>query len=475
MSFIPSLIIAGTSSGVGKTTITSAILYGLKKRGWKIQSFKVGPDYIDPSYHTHITDIQSRNLDYWLMGKKGITRTFYQYAKNADMVVIEGVMGLFDGISGANNLASTAQIAEILDIPVVLIIDASKAARSIAAVAYGFLNFDKKIRIVGVIINKVASDKHEKIIQEAFEDKIKVPILGFIKRGNEQKNLKERHLGLVPTKELDEIKKKEFVQSIKSIAGELDLNRIEDMMFDKKNRKYKKIERFKVKINNVNYNAVVTKIAVALDASFNFYYPDNLDILRRYGAEIEFFSPLYDSKLPDNCSGLLIGGGFPEILAEELEKNHQMIKMLKDKASDGIPIYAECGGLMYLTKSITENFNSMDANKGVKKRKMVGLVDADTVMTNKLTLNYTLADAVSQNSIAGKINSVHGHEFHYSKIENIPRDAKFNYIMKRGVGITGNHDGFLIHNTLASYMHVHFFNQKIPKRIIKNCLTYDKK
>lgn len=468
----PSLIIAGTSSSVGKTTVTSAILYGLKNNGWKIQSFKVGPDYIDPSYHKYITNISSRNLDYWLMGKKGVLRSFYQNIENKDIAIIEGVMGLFDGMNGSNNLASTAQIAELLDIPIVLIIDASKAARSIAAVAHGFLNFDKKIKIKGFIINKIASDKHEKIIQDAFRDKIKVPILGFIRR-NEHGILKERHLGLIPTMELEDVKKRDFEQTIKNIVNEIDIEKIEEIIFHKKYKnRYIKQEKFKINIKRI---PKVTKIAVALDESFNFYYPDNLDILSRNGAEIEFFSPLNDIKLPDNCSGLIIGGGFPEVLASRLEKNQQMIKMLKDKAQQGFPIYAECGGLMYLTKSISENPNAKYTEGGGKKRNMIGVIDADTTMTNKLTLNYTLADAIDRHSIVDGIKSMHGHEFHYSKIENIAQDSKFNYVMKRGMGVNGKFDGFIVYNVLASYMHVHFFNQKIPKGIIRNCIKYERK
>ncbi|HEY6165481.1 MAG TPA: cobyrinate a,c-diamide synthase [Nitrososphaeraceae archaeon] len=449
---IPRIVIGGVTSAVGKTTISTAIMYTLKQKGLHVQPFKVGPDFIDPSYHTYVTGRQSRNLDVWMMGENGVLKCFHNASSGADIAVVEGVMGLFDGISGKDDFSSTAQVAKILNAPVILVIDAGKAARSIAAIATGFLHFDKKLRIIGTILNNVAGDKHANFITEAFADKVKVPIIGIVRRSKEI-TMVERHLGLIPTPELEEKQKRAIFQSAKFVSEQIDLDKIKYLL-----DKVQTTDPLQKQLPNGQI-----KIAVALDESFNFYYADNLDALREQKAELIFFSPINDCKLPENIHGVILGGGFPEVLADKLEKNQSMGKSITKAAENGIPIYGECGGLMYLTRSI----KGYSGNEG-KKRNMVGLIDADTFISGKLTLNYT--EANSNASIFGKISKVRGHEFHYSRIENIAKDSKFAYVMRRGNGIDNKKDGFMVYNCLASYMHLHFADSRLPKRFIESCI-----
>jgi cobyrinic acid a,c-diamide synthase len=387
-----------------------------------------------------------------MMGENGVLKCFHNASSGADIAVVEGVMGLFDGISGKDDFSSTAQVAKILNAPVILVIDAGKAARSIAAIATGFLHFDKKLRIIGTILNNVAGDKHANFITEAFADKVKVPIIGIVRRSKEI-TMVERHLGLIPTPELEEKQKRAIFQSAKFVSEQIDLDKIKYLL-----DKVQTTDPLQKQLPNGQI-----KIAVALDESFNFYYADNLDALREQKAELIFFSPINDCKLPENIHGVILGGGFPEVLADKLEKNQSMGKSITKAAENGIPIYGECGGLMYLTRSI----KGYRGDEG-KKRNMVGLIDADTFISGKLTLNYT--EANSNASIFGKISKVRGHEFHYSRIENIAKDSKFAYVMRRGNGIDNKKDGFMVYNCLASYMHLHFADSRLPKRFIESCI-----
>jgi cobyrinic acid a,c-diamide synthase len=474
---IPRIIIAGTSSGVGKTSVTLGILHKFKTLGFKIQSFKVGPDFIDPAYHTFVTNNPCYNLDSWMMGEKGVINTFEKYTRGKDIAVIEGVMGLFDGTEGKSDYASTAQIAKILDSPIILVIDASKAARSIAAVAYGFMNFDKGLKIKGIILNKIASNRHFSLIKEAFDNNIKIPIVGIVYK-NLEFTLSERHLGLIPTAELDNKSKKKIQNSIGAISDFLDSDKLTTLMKPLKyEKKLKKID----KVNKQQQKNL--KIAVALDNSFNFYYQENLDILQKKGAELIFFSPLNDTYLPEEINGILLGGGFPEILSKDLTKNQSMIKSIKKLAENEIPLFAECGGLMYLTKSIKEGLHRYKENNekveveenSQKTYKMIGLIDATTRMTNQLTLNYTQGKILNESFLFEKVKNIRGHEFHYSKIENIHHDTRYSYYLDKGIGISEKKDGIIVYNTIASYTHLHFSNMKLPMNFVLNCKKYSKK
>lgn len=453
---ISRVVVAGVTSGVGKTSVALGIMYGLRKRGLKVQPFKVGPDFIDPSYHSLVTSRKSRNLDVWMMGKQGLIESFASACQGADVAVIEGVMGLYDGVSGKSNFASTAHVAKILDAPIVLVVDASKGARSIAAIILGFLRFDKTLQIRSVILNKVAGERHATYIIDALAGAVKVPVAGIIYRDSEAQ-MQERHLGLIPALELKSKKNRIITQTARYVAQSIDLDKLLNICGSDP-------------IPEAHYSPrqpTRVRIAVALDESFNFYYADNLEALKRSGSNLVFFSPVKDEKLPEDIDGLILGGGFPEVLADDLEKNKSMINSIRRAVYGGLPVYAECGGLMYLTRSIS-------GYRGERKtRKMAGIVDADTVMTGRLTLNYT--DAYCNGSIFGRAH-LRGHEFHYSSIENIATDSRFAYSVKKGKGIAGQQDGFIINdNGLAAYMHLYFAKRKLSDRIVLSCIKFSRR
>ena len=450
------IIIAGVTSGVGKTTVAVGVMHGLRKRGLRVQPFKVGPDFIDPSYHALVTNRNSRNLDVWMMGRQGVLDCFASACKDADIAVVEGVMGLFDGMSGKSYFASTAHVAKILDAPVVLVVDASKGARSIAAIILGFLHFDRKLRIAAVILNNVAGERHANYITEALMGIVKIPVVGILARNSKIK-MEERHLGLVPALELKENNSRVITRTAKYVAECIDLDKVLSLC---------SVTSLPGARDHLKQPSRAS-IAVALDESFNFYYTDNFIALKTAGARLIFFSPIKDQKLPEGVHGLMLGGGFPEVLADRLENNTLMVRSIRKAVDEGMPIYAECGGLMYLTRSIS-------GYKGEnKRRKMAGIIEADTLMTGRLTLNYTEAEC--NGSIFGKTH-LRGHEFHYSSIENIAGDSRFAYSMKKGRGVTGNQDGFIINdNSLAAYMHLHFANRKLPERMVISCVRFSRR
>ncbi|TBR07646.1 MAG: hydrogenobyrinic acid a,c-diamide synthase (glutamine-hydrolyzing) [Candidatus Nitrosotenuis sp.] len=448
-SRIPRITIAGVTSGVGKTSITCSIIHGMKDKGYSVQPFKVGPDYIDPTYLSAISGNNTRNLDSWIMGKDAVVTSFLKNS-HSDISVIEGVMGFYDGFSGTSNFSSTHHIASILQTPVILILDASKTARSIAATALGYTKFHRNSRIVGFILNKIGSKKHEEMCRSALSS-LKIPILGVVPK-NSEFDIQSRHLGLVPVVEQNDLKQK-IKKIAKKILYYLDIDGIISIA--------KQTSPFP-QTNKQPQPKFKAKIGVALDKSFNFYYYDNFDALRREGARIEFFSPISDP-IPPKCDGLYIGGGFPEVLGQLLTKNHSMKKSIKSLAEQEMPIYAECGGLMYLTKSI---------EYGNKKYPTVGLFDAETTMEKKMTLNYTKAQVISDCIIAKKSTELLGHEFHYSELRSIPKDSKFAYELSIGVGIDDRKDGLIEYNTLASYMHLYFDRNNFSKNFVNNCIKF---
>ena len=449
---IPRIVLAGATSGVGKTSITCGIIHALQKKGFSVQPFKVGPDYIDPRYLSSISKREVYNLDVWLMGENQLLKNFISNSKS-DISIIEGVMGYYDGFGGDSNYASTHHVATITKSPVLLVLDASKTSRSIAATALGFQKFHRNSRIVGIILNKIGSKKHEILCKTALE-KTKIPIIGEIPK-NTLLNIESRHLGLIST--LDNKTQKNQIEKIsKIISKSIDANKI--------------IEIIKNPINLPKISKVIPKkskitIAVALDTSFNFYYQDNLEALHREGATLKFFSPVKDKKIP-KCDGLYIGGGFPEVLGNSLEKNQTMKKIIKKLSEDNLPIYAECGGLMYLTKSITSQN---------KKYKMIGIFDAETKMTKKMRLNYTKGKVISKNPISEKLHNFQGHEFHYSQLESVSSDSKFAYNLEIGEGIKKHQDGLIQDNTLASYGHLYFDSSNYAEIFVKNCIKYSKR
>jgi cobyrinic acid a,c-diamide synthase len=456
---VPRLLIAGVTSGVGKTLVSTSIMYYFESKGFQVQPFKVGPDFIDPTYHAAICKRNSYNLDVWMMGKGGVLNKFNRTSMHADIAIIEGVMGVFDGVFGKSGYGSTAHVARILNSPIILVVDASRAGESIAALVYGFLNFDNRVDVLGLVLNNVASLKHLRTIKEGMRKKINVPIVGVIFK-NKVFELNERHLGLIPVLKAGGSNVNRIVTMSRLISKNLCLNRLPN---------FHVIKRDTIPISTLERGEPVVKIAIAKDESFNFYYPDTIESLKLNNAEIISFSPVNDKRLPDGISGLILGGGFPEILAEHLAKNYRIKKSILREAENGMPIYAECGGLMYLTKAITQ------FQKGKKTTsKMIGLVDADTVMTDRPVLNYT--EAVNRGSFFRDIRKVRGHEFHYSIMHNIGKDLRFAYALRRGNGISNNKDGVIVYNCLASYMHLHFGgDQRLARRFVDLCRNYSRK
>lgn len=448
---IPRIVIAGTTSGVGKTSITCSIIHAMRKKGYSVQPFKVGPDYIDPSYLSTVSEKPARNLDSWIMGKDSVVKSFVTNS-TSDISIIEGVMGYYDGFSGSSNLSSTQHIATLLGAPVILILDASRTARSIAATALGYVKFHRNSRIVGLILNKLGSKKHEQMCKDALTP-LKIPIVGSIPK-NPEISLESRHLGLIPVIEQGDLRRR-IIKIAKTLTSYLDIDKMISIS---------KHAPHISQISSEQPQKPRITIGVALDKSFNFYYYDNFDALKREGAKLEFFSPISDSS-PPNCSGLYIGGGFPEVLGKSLATNQAMKKSIKKLAEGGMPIYGECGGLMYLTKSI--DYTN-------KKYKMIGLFDAQTSMEKRMVLNYTKGSVVSNCLVANKSTKLNGHEFHYSELTSIPKDSKFAYDLSIGVGIKNKKDGLMEYNTLASYMHLYFDRGNHARNFLSNCIKYSR-
>ncbi|MGC1248651.1 MAG: cobyrinate a,c-diamide synthase, partial [Spirulinaceae cyanobacterium] len=340
------LIIAGERSGVGKTTITLALLAFLAQKSNKVQSFKVGPDYIDPMFHSRVTGLPCRNLDPLLTSEAYVSKCFAYHCQDKDYALVEGVMGLFDGVKFKSlaDFASTAHIARLLELPVVLVIDCSRLSGSVAAIAHGYSSFDAKVKLAGVILNKVGSDRHLELLQEALES-LNLPILGILRRQDDIA-IPDRHLGLVPTGELPQFKK--IITPLTNLAAKcFNWDKLLPLLTPKKTS-------FPVSNSLSPRVDKKVKIALAWDRAFNFYYQDNLDILEQLGAELIPWSPLRDINLPQGIKGCYLGGGFPEVFAQELTGNEQILKQLKASIEKGLPIYAECGGLMYLGQQIVD-------------------------------------------------------------------------------------------------------------------------
>lgn len=431
------VVLTGTGSGVGKTTIATGIMKALSDEH-KIQPFKVGPDYIDPSYHNCATGVSSRNLDSFFMSDGQIRQSFKNgmTSSHADYGIIEGVRGLYEGISPTNDIGSTSSIAKALNSPVILIINSRSLVRSAAAMTLGFKALDSRIDIEGVILNNVKSQKHYLKTKEAVEKLANTRVLGGIERDNSI-SMEQRHLGLIPAVEQERISG--LVEKWGELIREnIDLDALMEIM-DNSNPIINEYES----IWSPNKTKHKTRIAVPFDEAFNFYYKENLEALEYNNAKIEYFSPIHDEQLP-SVDALYIGGGYPEIFKKELSKNTTMLESIKEFSQDNHPIYAECGGLMYLCKTI----DSLP---------MVDVFPYHSMLTKRVQgLSYTIAHVQRDNPILKKNTTYHGHEFHYSKVEYTGSNSNdFAFSMRRGVGITGKYDGLLKNNTLASYIHTH--------------------
>ncbi len=452
---IPRILIAGDRSSAGKTTISIGIMSVLRDMGYKVQPFKVGLDFIDPSYHTEVTGRYSRNLDGYLMSDNAVCEVFSHAVDGADIAVIEGVRGLFEGLSATSDMGSTAQIAKLLKCPVILAINARSITRSTAALVSGYKNFDPEVNIVGVILNNIGGGRHGEKARTAIETYTNTPVIGEIPR-NDAMKISMRHLGLIPALEgrrrLDDFD--ERLGGIKNIIKEgVDIDKLISLANAAEHLQRPETNIFKAHTPESN-----PKIAVALDEAFNFYYRDNLELLELSGAELVYFSPVNDKSLPE-VDGMYIGGGYPELFARELEDNSSMRESVKQASSDGLPVYAECGGLMYLTQEITTNV-SRSGNYHMAEMEggtfaMVGAIPGRTLMGHKRVVSYNVGSFVKDNVIGKAGASFIGHEFHHSEIIDIPDDTTFAIRLMRGTGIKGELDGILVKNTLAAYAHLH--------------------
>jgi len=432
------IVLAGTGSGVGKTTITIGLMAALQQKGYQVQGFKCGPDYIDPSYHSAVTGRTSRNLDSWMLPEETINEVFLRGSKGADISIIEGVMGFFDGRDSLSNEGSTAHISEITNSPVLLIVNCASMARSAAAIVKGFQSIPHEANIVGVIANRVGSKNHYLIVKQAIEQECGIPVVGYVLK-NEELSIPERHLGLVPSIERGELN--DFFERLGRLLSEtIDIESI-----------YKLAETVEVQpptrgIFSKEKNNGPVRIAVAKDEAFNFYYPENLELLEAKGAELVYFSPVKGETLPDKVNGLYLGGGFPEEFASNLAENICMKQSIYDAIKDGLPTLAECGGFMFLTEElITTNGQSFP---------MVGVIPGKVAMQKKLVaLGYREIKGTDANPLLQKGMTAKGHEFHYSTYENLG-DVPYAYETK---GLRGKKlEGYLKDNLVAGYTHFHF-------------------
>ncbi len=443
------IIIAAPSSGSGKTTITLGIMLALKEKGYSVQPFKVGPDYIDPGYHTYATGKKSENLDTWMGSEDTVKYIFAKRSLGSDISIIEGVMGLFDGKSEKSIKGSTAEIAKILKMPVIIVLDISSMARTAAAIIKGLKEMDRDIKIAGIILNMAGSNYHCSIVKYSIETLSGIRVIGCIKRDTKLK-LNSRHLGLIPF--IEEYQSKEFLTYLSGkITSEVNIDQLIDISKKSGDLNYR-LKEYRPR------NPRVT-IGVAYDKAFNFYYNENFDLLKNYGARIEYFSPMESKELPD-VDGIYIGGGFPEIYAEKLSSNKKFLYDIRSKILNGMPVFAECGGYIYLSKSI---------EMGNKNYSMLGLINASVSMKG-LTLGYRNIVSRDDNILFKKGMKIRGHEFHYSRIL-YDNDNEYAYDINEG-----KNDGYYDENILAGYSHLYFpSNKKIPERFVKSCYIYSKK
>ena len=436
------ILITGDRSGSGKTSITLALTALLAKK-FRVQTFKVGMDYIDPSYLAAASGRPCRNLDSFALSTAQIHEIFSYGCRDADIALVEGVRGLYEGAEALTDAGSTAAIAKELDLPVILVVSAQSITRSAAALVKGFQAFDQKIRIAGVILNNVKGGSHKEKAVTAIEHYCGIPVIGAIPRMDEMQ-LTMRHLGLVPYRE--GAGKGDFdtrIRTITDMIGQyVDLDRLLSLM-----------KEGDVPVQpSPSFDRTIepdVKIGIAYDEAFNFYYADLFDVLRSLGAEPVRFSPVHD-RLPE-ADGYIIGGGYPELYARELESNLAMRDAIRTASKNGIPIYAECGGLMYLTDRIVLQAGWQGATEE-RQYAMCGVFSGETRMPARRVVSYVtgMSDAASPVGAA----QFHGHEFHHSDVVLSP-DTRYAYHLSRGIGIQDNRDGAVINNTLGSYTHLH--------------------
>jgi len=446
-SSVPRLVVAAPSSGSGKTTVATGLMAAFAARGLAVSPHKVGPDYIDPGYHALATGRVGRNLDAYLCGPELVAPLFLHGARGCDLAIVEGVMGLYDGAAGEGELASTAQVAKVLRAPVVLVVDASSQSRSVAALVHGFASWDPGVRIGGVILNKVGSDRHEALLREAL-DASGVPVLGVLRRAP-QVDTPSRHLGLVPVAE----RRSAAVEAVAAMAAQVEAGcDLEALAGLARSAGPLPDEEWEPPVVSGGTRPVV---AVAGGAAFTFSYAEHTELLTAAGAEVVTFDPLRDEALPEGTAGLVIGGGFPEVYAGELSANEALRGAVGELARSGAPVAAECAGLLYLCRELDG-------------QPMCGVLDASARMSERLTLGYRDAVAVGDSVLAPAGTRMRGHEFHRTVVEPGAGAAPAWGVRAPERRV----EGFVQRAVHASYLHTHWASEPgVARRFVERCRT----
>ncbi|MGW6887171.1 cobyrinate a,c-diamide synthase [Streptomyces chartreusis] len=447
MPSVPRLVIAAPSSGSGKTTVATGLMAAFAARGLAVSPHKVGPDYIDPGYHTLASGRVGRNLDAYLYGPELVGPLFLHGARGCDIAVVEGVMGLYDGAAGEGELASTAHVAKLLRAPVVLVVDASSQSRSVAALVHGFASWDPQVRVGGVILNKVASDRHEELLRDAL-DSAGVLVLGVLRRAA-QVDTPSRHLGLVPVAE----RRAEAVDAVAAMGAQVEQGcDLDGLLALARSAGALSCEAWEPPLTTTDRREVV---ALAGGSAFTFSYAEHAELLTAAGAEVVAFDPLRDEQLPDGTAGLVIGGGFPEVYAAELSANEPLRKAVAALAQSGAPVAAECAGLLYLCRELD----------GLP---MCGVLDASARMSERLTLGYRDAVAVADSSLAVAGTRMRAHEFHRTVVEPGSGAAPAWGIRSPQRRV----EGFVQQGVHASYLHTHWAARPgVARRFVERCRT----
>jgi cobyrinic acid a,c-diamide synthase len=448
------VVIAGTQSGVGKTTVTLGLLAALRRRGLTVQPFKVGPDFIDPGHHTRAAGRVSRNLDGWMLSREANLTLFRRQARQAEVAVVEGVMGLFDGYDGLSEAGSTAQMTKWLGLPVLLVVDARAMARSAAALVTGFAGFDPALSLAGVVLNRVGSAGHLEYLQQALSQLKGIKCWGGLLRDQEL-CIPERHLGLTTAEDhrLDDA----YLDRLAEVMeAHLDLDGLLAALPPRALPEEPAPEAAPPTV----------RLGVARDRAFCFYYPENLELLAGLGAELVSFSPLEDRELPADLHGIYLGGGYPELYAGQLADNEGLKQALKQRAAEGLPIYAECGGLMYLSREIRD----LDG----RLFPMAGVLPFTVQMLPRLkALGYREVTLTADGLLGPAGTRARGHEFHYSEIVGRPDGVPRLYRLTPRRGGEAVSEGYCENHVLASYVHLHFgSNPEVARHLVASCRAY---
>ena len=467
---VPRVVIAGLYGEGGKTTVATGLMGAFTKKGLKVQSFKSGPDHIDGTYHQAVTKMAPRHLDAWLTSPRTVLESFERSTKNVDLAVVEGAGGIFQGIprqiDGVGDYEGTAQIARILKAPTILVFDIGSLWMHRAEVAHAILHtfklLNKQVKVDGVILNNVRGWQKSEWLKRAVESASKVPIVGVIPY-NAEIVLPPRRGGLVPIPERETLKTT-VTKLVAHVEEHVDVDKVFEIA-----ESAEELPEIENRVYPSQQMQKKVRIGVAFDGAFSFQKQDNTDLLEAYGAEIVLFSPLHDKELPSNLDGLYLAGGFPDMLAKQVTANRTMMKSIKDAAYDGMPIYSEHGGALYLTKSI-RNFEG-------ETFPMVGVFSGKAEMDWRMqALDSTVMETVKDNLLSSRGAVIHGNDFRFSRVVDIPEDARFAYRMKIGKGINGKNEGMMEHNTLAVLGQIYFaFDTKIAETFVKHSETYQHK